>query len=306
MWSIITLLLPLFALIALGYVAGYAKIAKLSWVSVLNLFGFYIAFPALIFKSLAFADISLQLHGSIFVLQIAIAVAVMGLVYGVCTWLGLNKADRNTFTIGLYFSNAGYIGISALQLVFGDAAATEGTVIVAAMLLVTLTLGIAVLEASKHKTVHTASIIRSIAKNPLIWATILGFALGLVNFTFPQPAIQFVELLAATASPTVLVALGIFIALNHPKKHTLQLASLLAVGKVVVMPAALGLIVLILPNSQWLNTTFIQSVMPVALTTFALSEIYPMNREVVSSSIVLSVLLSFVTIPLAMWLAPLL
>lgn len=306
MWSIITLLLPLFALIALGYVAGYTKIAKLSWVSVLNLFGFYIAFPALIFKSLAFADISLQLHGTILLLQVAIAIGVMGLVYGVCTWLGLNKADRNTFTICLYFSNAGYIGISALQLVFGDAAAAEGAVIVSAMILVTLTLGIGLLEASKHRTIHAASILRSIAKNPLMWATMIGFAVGFSDLTLPQPVVQFTELLAATASPTVLVALGIFIALNHPKKHAVQLASVLAIGKVVIIPAVIAIVLLLLPDSHWLDTTFIQSVMPVALTAFALSEIYPMNREVVSSSIVLSVLLSFVTIPLAMWLVPLL
>lgn len=306
MWSIITLLLPLFALIALGYLAGYTKIAKLEWVSVLNLFGFYIAFPALIFKSLAFADISLQLHGTILLLQVAIAIGVMGLVYGVCTWLGLNKADRNTFTIGLYFSNAGYIGISALQLVFGDAAAAEGAVIVSAMIVVTLTAGIAVLEASKHRTIHFKSILAGIGRNPLMWATLAGFVIGFSNVGLPTAVVQLIELLAATASPTVLVALGIFMAFNHPKKHTLQLASLLAVGKVVIIPAALGLVVWLLPNSAWLHTTFIQSVMPVALTTFALSEIYPMNRQVVSSSIVLSVLLSFVTIPLAMWLVSLL
>ncbi|MBI4407692.1 MAG: AEC family transporter [Candidatus Kerfeldbacteria bacterium] len=306
MWSIITLLLPLFALIALGYLAGYTKIAKLSWVSVLNLFGFYIAFPALIFKSLAFADISLQLHGTILLLQVAIAVGVMGLVYGVCTWLGLSKANRNTFTIGLYFSNAGYIGISALQLVYGDAAAAEGAVIVSAMILITLTFGIGLLEASKHRTIHAVSILRGIAKNPLMWATLIGFAVGFSDLTLPQPVVQFTELLAATASPTVLVALGIFIALNHPKKQAVQLASVLALGKVVMIPAVIAIVMLMLPDSHWLDTTFIQSVMPVALTAFALSEIYPMNREVVSSSIVLSVLLSFITIPLAMWLAPLL
>ncbi len=306
MWSIVFLLLPLFGLIAIGYLAGRTSIAKLDWVRVLNLFGFYIAFPALIFKSLAFADISLQLHGSILLLQLGIATGVMLCTYGICTWLGLSAADRNTFTIGLYFSNAGYIGISALQLVFGEAAAAEGAVIVSAMIMVTLTLGIGLLEMSKHRTVNLKKILLGIGRNPLIWATLAGFAVGFSGIVFPYTLVQFVELLAATASPTVLVALGIFMALNHPKKHALQLASVLAIGKVIIIPAGLAVIVWLLPNSHWLDTTFIQSVMPVAITAFALSEIYPMNRQVVSSSIVFSVLLSFVTIPLAMWLAPLL
>lgn len=304
MLSIVFLLLPLFGLIGIGYLAGRTKLAQLNWVAVLNLFGFYIAFPALIFKSLAFADISLQLHGTILLLQLGIATGILLLTYGVCTWLGLAKADRNTFTIGLYFSNAGYIGISALQLVLGDAAAAEGAVIVSAMIVITLTLGIGLLELSKHRHLDMKKILFGIGRNSLIWATLAGFAVGFSDIAFPSVLVQFVELLAATASPTVLVALGIFMALNHPKKHALQLASLLAIGKVVIIPALLGLAIWLLPNSHWLDTTFIQSVMPVAITTFALSEIYPMNRQVVSSSIVLSVLLSFVTIPLALWLAP--
>lgn len=306
MLPIIVLLLPLFGLIVIGYLAGRTNIAKLEWVHVLNLFGFYIAFPALIFKSLAFADISLKLHGTILLLQLGIAAGVMLLTYGMCTWLKLSKTDRNTFTIGLYFSNAGYIGISALQLVFGDEAAAEGAVIVSAMIMVTLTLGISLLEVSKHRTVNFMKILAGIGRNPLMWATLGGFAVGFSNMNLLAVLVQFIELLAATASPTVLVALGIFMALNHPKPQALKLASLLAIGKVVIIPAILALIVWLLPNSHWLDTTFIQSVMPVAITAFALSEMYPMNRPVVSSSIVLSVLLSFVTIPLAMWLAPLL
>lgn len=306
MVSIVFILLPLFGLIGIGYVAGHKKIAKPDWVSVLNLFGFYIAFPALIFKSLAFADISLQLHGMILLLQLGIATGIMLLTYGIGTWLGLNKADRNTYTIGLYFSNAGYIGISALQLVFGDAAAAEGAVIVSAMIVVTLTLGIGLLEASKHRAVRLKPILLGIARNPLIWATLVGFVVGFSSLELPTVIVQFVELLAATASPTVLVALGIFMAFNRPKQHALRQASVLAIGKVVIIPAILGATVWLLPNSDWLDTTFIQSVMPVAITAFALSEIYPMNRPVISSSIVISVLLSFVTIPLAMWLVPLL
>ncbi|EKD79190.1 MAG: hypothetical protein ACD_41C00140G0002, partial [uncultured bacterium] len=178
--------------------------------------------------------------------------------------------------------------------------------IVSAMIMVTLTLGIGLLEMSKHRTVNLKKILLGIGRNPLIWATLAGFAVGFSGIVFPYTLVQFVELLAATASPTVLVALGIFMALNHPKKHALQLASVLAIGKVIIIPAGLAVIVWLLPNSHWLDTTFIQSVMPVAITAFALSEIYPMNRQVVSSSIVFSVLLSFVTIPLAMWLAPLL
>ena len=302
MSSIVVLLLPLFGLIVIGYVAGRLGIAQTKWISVLNLFSYHIAFPALIFKSLAFTKTTDTLL-AIFGVQVLFAVVMLLGVHWLTKLLRLSVENRNAYTIGLYFSMSGYVGIAALQAVFGDAAAAEGTAVVGAMLAVTLSLGIVILELSKSRIPKPKKIMSDIVWNPLIWATMVGGLIGFIHLPFPEPFTQLITMLAATASPAVLVGLGIFIASNHPKRSALEHAVALSSLKVIVIPLILFGLIWLIPNNDWLRTTFIQAVMPVAITSFALAEIYPMNKPVISSSIVFSTLLTAVALPIAMWAA---
>ena len=303
MLEIFLLLLPLFGMIGAGYVAGVTKVAKSDWVKVLNLFGYYLAFPALIFTSIASSTISWDLHGKTVLTQIGIGVGLIALTYFVSKALGASRENRNTFTIGVYFSNSGYIGLPALAIVFGETAASEGAVIVATMILITFTLGVGILEASRNKGVDIKKLILGIAKNPLIWAALFGLLVSVGNIPLFETVQRFIDFMAAAASPAVLVALGIFLAYNHPKAQTIKLASLLSGIKMLLIPAIFTLILILAPNQgDWLDVTYIQAAMPLAITTFAFAEIYPMNKNVVSTSILLSTLSAIFILPFIMWL----
>lgn len=303
MINIISILIPLFSLIIIGFVAGKTGIAKQSWTTVLNLFGFYITFPALVFKSLAFTQLSFWYNSSLIMLHIVIGVVVILVLVGITRLFKMKLADQNTIAIASYFSMSGYIGIPALQLVLGDQAAAEGAITVAVMLIVTLTLGVGLLEASRTKHVHVNTMLWAIVKNPLIWAAALGITVGSLHFELPTVIQQIIIMLAQAASPTVLVSLGIFLAYTHIHAPALRLACLITSIKMVVLPGLCLLVMWLMPQYvPLLKITFIQLAMPTAITTFALAEVYPMNKEVVSSSIMVGTLAAFVIIPLAMWL----
>lgn len=302
MLEIFLLLLPLFAMIATGYLVGILKIADHSWVKVLNLFGYYIAFPALIFTSLAKAEIDLSVHTTIIIVQLLIAVGLMGGTYIITRLLKLSRENQNTFIIGIYFANTGYIGIPALEIVFGQEAAASGAVIVAMMILATFTLGVGMLEKSKSHIVNIRNIIVGIIKNPLIWSALLGLTVSVGNIPLFQTIERYITFMAGAASPAVLVALGIFLATNHPKKSTIKISILLTAIKMLAVPAIFTIILLCVGNRDWLDVTYIQSSMPIAITAFAFAEIYPMNKPVVSTSILFSTLSAVILLPLIMWL----
>lgn len=306
MWNIVIILLPLFGLIGFGYVVGRSGIAHRPWITVLNLFGYYLAFPALILKSLLGSHLSLQLHGSMIVVQILFGLALMVGAFFIGHWLKLERDIKNSFIIGVYFANSGYIGVPALQLVFGDAAAAEGTVIVSVMIALTLTVGISLIEVSRRHHLRFKPLLKNLALNPLMWSIVLGAVVSVMRWPVPTVLNQMVQLMAASAAPTVLVSLGIFLAISPVKRQTLKLASIMVGLKMLLIPAALALGMWLLPNNDWLETTLIQGSMPIAVTAFALAQLYPMNKALMSTAIVLSTLSSFVVIPLVMWLAPLL
>lgn len=304
MINIVVLLLPLFGMIIFGYILGRTGIAERSWVVVLNLFGYYFAFPGLILKSLIASQLSFHVHGLIILVQVMLGVSLMVGTYTIGKWLKLSRDINNTFTIGVYFANAGYIGIPALHVVFGDAAAAEGTVIVSVMIALTLTLGIGLLEASRRRRVRWKQVCKSLALNPLMWSIVVGGVIGATQWPVPSVLTQLIQLMAASAAPTVLVSLGIFLALNRLRRETVHLAGLMVAIKMFIIPAALAIIMWFVPHNNWLETTFIQGSMPIAVTAFALAQLYPINKAIISAAIVLSTLASFIVIPLAMWLAP--
>ncbi|MFA6474810.1 MAG: AEC family transporter [Patescibacteria group bacterium] len=287
----LTIMLPIAGLILLGYILGRFKLISPTWIGVFNNYGYYIGLPALVFNSLAFATIQWQQYSLIFLIQIILGAALMLLAHFI------GGKQRNTYSIGIYFSNAGYVGIPILQMALGTSAAAEGTVIVAAMVVMTSTLGLGLMSHVKIKHLLT---------NPLLWLTIVGFLVSACQFVLPDAIIKLSGMVAATASPIAMLALGAFMAYNHPKKSTLKIAARLTFAKMIIVPLVVGIIIWLLPNSQWLNTTFIQVCMPVAVTAFAFAEIYPIDKSTISNAIVLSTLTSLVTIPLALWLLPML
>lgn len=302
MLEIFLLLAPLFAMIAAGYFTGLARVADAQWVRILNLFGYYIAFPALILKSIIQTDIQLSLHGVVIIAQFALGIGLLLGTYAICKFLKLSKENRNTFMIASYFSNSGYIGIPALDIVFGPEAAAAGAAISAVMILVVFTLGITILEKSKKKTVQVSEIAVNIVKNPLIWAAVVGLVISFSGIEMFETINRFISLMAGAASPTVLVALGIFLAINHPKRATIKMAGLIAGIKMIALPAVFTVALFMFNDSEWLKVTYIQAAMPVAITTFAFAEIYPMNKPVVSTAILFSTLSGIIIIPLVMWI----
>lgn len=302
MLEIILLLAPLFAMIGAGYFAGLSRIADTQWVRILNLFGYYIAFPALILKSIIQADINLSLHGIIIVAQLVLGIGLFGLTYWICTLFKMSPENRNTFLLGIYFVNSGYIGVPALEIVFGPEAAAAGAITTSVMILIVFTLGITILEKSRQKTVQPSKIFLNIIKNPLMWAAGIGLLIGFSNIELLETVERFINLMAGAASPTVLVALGVFLAINHPKKSTLKLSGILVGIKMLLLPTIMTISILAFGDKEWLQITYIQASMPIAITAFAFAEIYPMNKPVISTSILLSTLLGIIIIPLTMWL----
>lgn len=303
MLNIFTLLLPLFCVIAIGYVLARSGVAKKSWIKPFSQFNYYVAFPALIFQSISHTQISLERDGLIVLLQIIFGAALILIPYGIARWRKLSVDLRNAWAICLYFSNSGYIGIPALLLVFGEQAAGEGAIIVGVMILVTFTIGLAILEQSKHQRLRLGALTINIVKNVLLWSAVLGVIAAVVQVELPVAVTTLISYVAAAAVPTILIDLGIFLALNHPTRQTFRSAGWLAFVKMVAIPGVFTLVYWLLPNNDWLMTTYVQASMPIALTAFAFTEIYPVNKAVTSNAIALSTLLSLVTLPVVMWLA---
>ncbi len=271
-----------------------------SWTSVLNKFALYLALPALILHSLATTDTQQLLSFELIVFNTVVLVVYVTTLYLILSKLELSVELRNAYFFGAFFGTVAYIGFPFVQSIFTSAQGTV-SILVAIHVTVAFSLGLYFLERSSQEEYHLSDTLFYLIKNPLIWAVVLGIFLLLFDFTLPKVVSDAIQMLANSASPVVLVAIGTFITKNWPLQnlnHAITITGL----KIILMPLVFSLGLFYFPASKEITISILEAGMSVALTNFALSEMYPMDQHTISSSIIISVILSMVTLPLLVFL----
>ncbi len=293
---------PVFLVVFLGFVLGRTRIADERWTEVLNRLGLYVGFPALILHSL------LQLHniGELPVALLAVNAGVLAAavlaVWLACTYIRAVRHLRTTYAIGVFFGNVAYLGFPIVTaLLPGSEAVASASA--AVYLAVLFTLGIALLEYERGGRSRPGDMLISIVKNPLLLAVLAGVAGVASGVTLPDILARPLAMLASTASPIVLIALGVFIATHSAgavaRRHALVISGL----KLFVLPVVCAVVFAVIPTGGDTRIAVLQAAMPLGLTPFALTESYPLNRDIIASVIIMTTLLSAVTLAVAAALA---
>jgi predicted permease len=215
--AIVDVILPIFAIIAAGYGCGLARLLGEASSEALNGFVYYVALPALFFLSTANAPLGEVFNGPL------IAAFLGGLVLSglIAALLGgwifrLDPRERVMHFMASIFSNTGYMGIPLLTAAFGEAGvlpAVIGTMCTGAVVM-PLCMGALAAAAPPRASALTATgrAFALTARNPLVTSTVLGVGWSLLvgPETLPTPATRFLDMLAVTAGPCALFAMGLF------------------------------------------------------------------------------------------------
>ena len=209
--------MPIFAIIAAGYGCGRSRVLGESSSEALNRFVYYVALPAVFFSTTASAPFGVVFNGpyiATFMGGLAIS-AALAVVVGAAIFT-LDGRERVLHAMASIFSNTGYMGIPLLTQVYGADGilpAVIGTLCTGAIV---MPLSMAALQiVSPGSGSATAGLGRAfalVARNPLVVATLLGvvWSVTVGPATLPSPAVRFLDMLAATAGPCALFAMGLF------------------------------------------------------------------------------------------------
>jgi malonate transporter len=307
--TLFTQILPIFAIIAVGVVAGRWERFGERTAAVLNDLVYWVALPALIFASVAEADVSAGVPGS----AVLASVGVVLLAYGL-GWLTARLARRparEANAVGLVagWGNVGYLGIPLTVGVLGPATAfaasltsTLHTALAIAVFLVVATIDRRG-AGEESVTPLPALLARRVLGNPVVLGIAAGAVFAVTGIRLPEPVAATVELLAAMAAPGGLFALGILLrgALTSLRGAGGQLVPLVAavVIKLVVMPLlAAGAVRLLGVPAPWGAVLIVMAALPDAATVFVLTAQYRTWYRESTAVVVVTTVLSLVTLPL--------
>ncbi len=291
MVQILTAIIPIFLIILTGVAARFAKIADEKWVTTLNKYGLYVAFPPLIVYSMMQSDPSVALDGMVILINFVVLVALVMGAFLLTRLLKTKKPLANTYIICIFFGNIGYMGYPVIATLIPG---SEGLISVHMSVynIVLFVLGIYILEHSLGHMTCKKVIVKKTLTNPLLLAVVIGGALMLLPVRVPEVIEKALEMFKVSASPVVLFALGLFLVRKiNLRAHAVHVLAL-TLFQLVLVPGLFYLIGQAADPGTNYRVSILEAAMPLAITPFALSENYPMEREIIAASILLSTALS--------------
>ncbi|WP_112662358.1 AEC family transporter [Microvirga flavescens] len=290
----LAIVLPIFGLIGIGYVASRLDYVSHRVGDGLSEFVFSLALPCLIFKTLVTAEIpAVQPWG--YWISYFVGVAV---VWGIAAIIakrvyGLGGISQVVAGFSAGQANTVFVGVPMILKAYGNEGAVPLFLLLAIHLPITMTLATVLAEGRGTSPLR---LIRRLLTHPIVVGILAGSAFRPVASFVPEPLWHVVDLLGSAAIPCALISMGI--ALRRYGLGTgWQLPTIIAGLKVVVHP----LIVLILTTRvfsmppAWSGVAVLFACCPSGINAYLFAERYDEGVPIASAAITLSTLFAIAT-----------
>lgn len=303
---IVEIILPVFGVITLGYLAATTGLLKDRTAEGVSDYVYVVAIPLLIFRTLVEAKLPDVLPWSYWGAYFAGAFASWIVVQFISAYF-FGRKTREAIIHGLSAaqSNIVLVGIPLVLTAYGEAGAVPLFLLVAVNLPVMLTTASLLIEGSgaglSKKTAITLA--RVLGTNLLLIAFASGLILQFAGFA-PSGALKgVIDLVAASAVPCALFAMGLSLR-KYGIAGDAKMSALITASKLLLHPLITFLIV-----NYWLKlppvfagVAIMFAAMPSGINAYLLAERYRTGVAASAGAVSLSTALSIVTLTFWMWM----
>jgi predicted permease len=282
------IILPVFSIVLLGYL--YARRVKPD-MTIVNRISMNVLAPALVFSALASKDFDVAANKALMLGSVGV---VLG--SGLLAWpvAKLMRTDLRTFLPPMMFNNCGNMGLPLAVLAYGAAGFSPMVALFTISNLLHFTLGVWIIN-------HHAPF-RNLARNPIVIATVLGFAFALSHPPLPDWLSVAIKMVGDALIPMMLLSLGV--RLYEVRWDDWRLG---IVGGVVCPLTGLAIAILLSPllrlDPMQHGLLILFGCLPPAVLNFMVAEQFRQEPAKVASIVLLGNVLSIAFVPLGLMLA---
>ena len=308
MTAALTVILPVFLVIAGGWLAARARLLTAEMIDGLMRFAQGVAVPVLLAQSIGKLDLAASFDARLFASFYTGAFAGFGLGFLGARLLGRPATDAVAIGFAAMFSNSLLLGVPITERAFGPEALSGNFAIIAIHSPLLYTIGILAMElARSHGTGLPARVVArkvtlAIATQPMVIGITAGLIINLTGNPLPDMLREAMKIIASAAIPCALFGLGGVLLRLKPEGDGRAIALVVALS-ILVHPAitwGLGAHVLHLDTDQLRSATLTAAMAPgVNAYLFAMS--YDSAKRVAASAVLMATLASIATIWL--WLS---
>lgn len=307
MEQVVNTVIPVFGLIALGFLAARSGLVAKTVTQGLTAFVFTIATPALLFRTMAAVEVPDVSPWALWTAYFGGVTVAWFLGTALTRYLlGVTPLAAAGAGIASAYSNTVLLGLPLIFAVMGDRGALPLFLILSIHLPIMAFAATLHLElAGRSGGVHArlvVDVLRGLVTNPIVIGLAAGLLWRLSGLTLPVAAETLVDMLADAAVPTALFAMGLGLS-NYGVRSAGTASLVITAIKLVVHPLVVWVLaveVFALPPS-WTAVAVVFAAAPTGINSFVFSTQYRAGTASVSGAIALGTALSVVTISLALW-----
>jgi predicted permease len=305
--EIFDVVVPVFSIALLGYGLARAGIFSATTSEGLTGFMFYVAVPAMLFRTLATAELPTSFPwGYLFAFYGASFIVFFCGVVLSRQRFAWPKRDQGIAGISASYSNMVMLGFPLVISAFGEAGALPLFILLAFQSTLIFPATTWMIQVyGRARDAKRPSILVSAGKlllNPVILSLGLGTLANLFSIGISPTPARILDTIGAAAPACALVALGVALAqyeIRGDISNSLALVSL----KGIVHPALVWAGCWIFSVSgTWTQVAVLLAAMPTGINAFIYARNYDIRVAVVTKTIVLSTLVSIVTVPVLLHL----
>ena len=300
---VVASLTPVFLLIAVGYLAGRLNWIRDTAVGDLSNLVFLVLIPALLFRTMS----SVHIEQLDLTPVAAYFLAAIGLILFSVAWRGF---DRRSVVMALAgaFSNMVMIGITLVELAYGQAALVTLLTLVSVHALILLTLGAVVLELAvarearsggeraPHVLATAWSAFRGALIHPIPLPILCGLLFAQTGWTLPAVVDKPLQLLGSAFGPLALVLVGVTLSRTPLQCHWRD-ALWICLSKNLVLPLLVGV-------SAWamgitglpFTVMVVAAGLPMGANVFLFAQRYQTAQALTTASMGLSTVLALLSL----------
>ena len=285
-------LFPVFFVVGIGYYLGKTN-PKIDTTFITS-FAANIGTPAMVIYAITSTGINFEIFRDYFWYYL-LAIGLFALV-GIFTLYLLKTKDIVRELPPLIFPNTGNMGLPICMFAYGSKGLGVSASITSLIILCHFTLGVFLADRKFNLNV--------ILKNPPFYAIIFSAIMLFYGIKMPVFVVNTTEWLMYVTIFLILMSLGI--ALTRLKVFSLSNALISSFTRMIIGPA-IGFLLIYIFNLKGFaaGVLLIQCSMPSAVLNYLVGSIYSPKKIVdsIASTIVVSTLISFVTIPIVVYIA---
>ncbi len=259
----------------------------------------YLFSPALVFRGIAFMEITPSEAAQLTTFGVANALLVGVVGYGLARAGQFDRRLESAFVLSVVCFNAGNYGLSLNRLAFGETGEQRAVLVYLSSAIIANTVG--VFLASRGSISNRAALL-NIMKVPLPYMFTLGMIVNVGKIELPDPVVSSVDMAANAAIPGMIAVLGIQLSRTVKNglpaiRGKLKTASISAALRLLLAPAiAVPLTLLFGLSGLSRDVALVQASMPTAVISGVLATEFGADAEHVTATILLSTLASIITL----------